>query len=257
MAQTAVISNIAEALQELGVNQNTLSEAEKLALDEQGYVILRDVVDPKWLKELRDIFERGVAENRENNTYHKKKELNIRHIELKSIEDEDKAIERIYTHPKLLAAVHYILKDEFKIFSLSGRDPLPGFGQQGLHADWPPRPKGSAYQVVNSLWMLDDFTADNGATRLVPGTHKLPHQISKQMAQPESRHPEQVFAIAPAGSVLIFNAHLWHSGMRNNSQKSRRVINCFFSLRELGLVADTEQAPKTAFTSAVEYIRGR
>ena len=111
---------------------------------------------------------------------------------------------------------------------MGGRDPLPGYGQQGLHADWTVRFKGEPFRAVTAIWLLDDFTGDNGATRVVPGTHRLPTPPPKSFANPASRHPEQTLIVANAGSVLVFNGHLWHSGTTNRSSGSRRVVQCTF-----------------------------
>lgn len=223
---TTTISNIEDALRELGVTGKTLSAGEKQALDEQGYIVLRDVVDRHWLEELRTGFERVAEQERQEGGKHAKQEGGTRHIS--SLADKGQEFERVFTHPKLLAAAHHVLKSEFKLGGFTGRDPLPGFGQQGLHTDWIRRQLSDPFQIINSIWMLDDLTPENGATRIVPGTHKLIQVVPKGMANPDGHHPQEQFVTAPAGSVLIFNSHLWHSGMRNNSSRSRRVLLCNF-----------------------------
>ena len=45
-------------------------------------------------------------------------------------------------------------------------------------------------------------------------------------------HPEQIQLIAPAGSVVVFNAHLWHGGSKNESSTSRHAMHCYFCQRE-------------------------
>ena len=80
--------------------------------------------------------------------------------------------------------------------------------------------------------MLDDFTAENGATRVIPGTQRIPGPISAHVKDLLADHPEQRIVEAPAGSVLVFNAHLWHSGRMNRTQKTRRVIHCAYTVRE-------------------------
>jgi ectoine hydroxylase-related dioxygenase (phytanoyl-CoA dioxygenase family) len=85
-----------------------------------------------------------------------------------------------------------------------GRNPLPGFGQQGLHADWRPRQPGAPYAVLTVIWMLDDFTPDNGATRVVPASHKSPRPIDKKLAQPLARHPRELVVTGAAGDMLVF-----------------------------------------------------
>lgn len=71
--------------------------------------------------------------------------------------------------------------------------------------------------ILNTLVMLDDFTEDNGATYLLPGSHK---------AYPQKPDKDEFFAnairaTAPAGSVLMFNSNVWHAGGDNQTDKDR------------------------------------
>jgi ectoine hydroxylase-related dioxygenase (phytanoyl-CoA dioxygenase family) len=94
---------------------------------------------------------------------------------------------------------------------------LPGFGQQGLHMDCVDSGPSTPFQVVTAFGLIDDFTPDNGATRLVPGSHRARRAPPKSFADPASRHPDQVVVTAPAGSVLVFNGHIWHGGTCNRT----------------------------------------
>ncbi len=96
---------------------------------------------------------------------------------------------RMATHPLVFAAAEHILRRPFHVRDLHGRNPLPGFGQQGLHVDWVPRDAGDPYLVVTAIWMIDAFTVENGATRVVPGSHRLLHSPPADYAQPLARHP--------------------------------------------------------------------
>ncbi len=73
-----------------------------------------------------------------------------------------------YTHPKVLAGIVTVLGSEIKLSSLNYRAAKPGMGQQKLHVDWHETVDSGNYQVCNSIWLLDDFTEENGATRVVP-----------------------------------------------------------------------------------------
>jgi len=76
---------------------------------------------------------------------------------------------------------------------------------------------------VTALWMIDAFTDDNGATRVVPGSHRLTRPPPPSFAQPLARHPDERVITGAAGTVLVFNGHLWHSGRRNTSAGPRRA----------------------------------
>jgi ectoine hydroxylase-related dioxygenase (phytanoyl-CoA dioxygenase family) len=200
-----------DVLRQCGVTDSTLSRHEKEALDRHGYLIFAGVVDDAWLARLRAAFESAIAQGKRQGA----------HVHL---DPYGPAFEGLYTHPKVLAAARQVLRRPFKAGAFVGRDPVAGQGQQALHAD--------PFGMVTTLWLLDDFTPDNGATRLVPGSHHVLNPLPKRMLQPESRHPAEQQVIAWAGSVLLFNSHLLHSGTRNRSGARRRVLQGGFVPRD-------------------------
>lgn len=206
-----------------------LNDDERRSLDERGYAIFPRLVDPSWLQALRDRFETLVAAEGEAAGTEVHQEAGTRR--LANLVDKGDVFDGVYQHPKVLAAVYHVLQRPFKLSSLNGRDALPGEGAQGLHADWGPRDPEAPWAVVNSLWMLDDFTEQNGATRLIPGSH-LKAGAPADYCDPRAPHPEQVLAVAPAGSVLVWNAHCWHGGTRNRTQELRRALHCYYVARE-------------------------
>ncbi|MDE2862773.1 MAG: phytanoyl-CoA dioxygenase family protein, partial [Chloroflexota bacterium] len=88
------------------------------------------------------------------------------------------------------------------------------------------------FRVCQSLWILDDFTPVNGATRIVPGTHRSNEDPREVMEDPKASHPDEELVLAPAGSVVIFNGHCWHGGTQNRSQGQRRVLHGCYVRRD-------------------------
>lgn len=220
-------NEIEDILEQCGVTETTLAPEEKEALDQDGYVVLAGVIDADWLERLRSAFERACG--KEGNTAGIK-ESGTRHID--DLVNRDAAFDGVYTQPRILAAVYHVLRCPFRVGQMTGREPLPGYGAQGLHADWTARARGEPFRIVTTIWLLEDCTSDNGATRVVPGTHQLLTQPPKSLADPASRHPDQKLIVAEAGSVLVFNGHLWHSGTRNETNLPRRVLQCLFVGRD-------------------------
>src|SRR5215510_12629646 len=252
MTMTSTLSGIEDVFKECGVTEATLSPAEKESLDRLGYVVLPDVIDSGWLTRLRTAFERAVDQKQ---TTTNSKQSGTRHAG--ELIQKDEAFDGVLTHPQILAAVYHVLRRSFKVLVLGGRDPLPGYGQQGLHTDWYPRTSSDEpFSVVTAIWLLDEFIEKNGATRLIPGSHLTLKPLPKPMQQPESNHPDQTLIIAKAGSALVFNGHLWHSGTRNESNRSRRVLQCQLVAREMGLVAQTQPDIPARLTPAARYILG-
>ncbi|HXU35071.1 MAG TPA: phytanoyl-CoA dioxygenase family protein [Blastocatellia bacterium] len=224
------LDSIELTLRECGVTASTLSTTEKEALDREGYVIFRNVIDADWLKSLRAAFDDGCAKDSSSPVNAVVKDSGTRHLD--NLVTRGEKFERVYTHPLVLAGVWHVLQVPFRLAQMNGREPLPGYGQQGLHADWTARAKGEPFRIVTSIWLLDNFTSENGATRVVPGTHRLLTRPPKSFADPQSRHRDQRIISAPAGSVLLFNGHLWHSGTRNQTSLRRRVLQCSFVGRD-------------------------
>lgn len=217
------------ALERAGVTRETLTPAERQALDERGFVVLPGVLDGRALAELREAFERALR--RPTGGPPPDAARGTRHIE--TLPPDEPCFDVVYATPRVLAALQHVLRRAFRLFQASGRDPLPGFGQQGLHQDWVPRSRHEPARVASALWLLDAFTRSSGATRVVPGSHVTYRPLPRSMQAPEAGHPEEELVLAQAGSVLVFNGHLWHSGTRNDGTEPRRVLQCQFVGREV------------------------
>ncbi|GCE13036.1 phytanoyl-CoA dioxygenase family protein [Tengunoibacter tsumagoiensis] len=239
MLEQRQVANINEALAELGVTSDTLSQEEKRQLDEQGYLLFPELIDGVLLEQLRAKYEELMEKEGQSAGLEVHQEQGTRR--LSDLVNKGEIFDYVYTHPRVLAAIFHIIGGEFKLSSLNARDAIPGEGHQVLHADWGHLAADEPFHVANSLWMVDDFTRDNGATRVVPGTHHLRQTPQEALADPAAAHPEQVLAIAPAGTVLVFNSHLWHGGTRNTTQKTRRALHSYYVARDFPQQLDQSQ----------------
>lgn len=223
--------NSARALDALGVGEDLLTAQEKTDLDDKGYTALAGIIDDEWLAALRARFEELCEKEGDCAGIEVHQERGTRR--LADLCNKGPVFDRVYTHPKVLAAVHHVIARPFKLSSLNARDALPGEGLQGLHADWGADYDGQ-FHVCNSIWLLDDFSAENGCTRLVPGSHKGQHP-RHALEDAQASHPNEELLIAPAGTVAVFNSHTWHGGTRNQSEdRPRRAMHCYFTAREHG-----------------------
>ena len=208
-----------------------LTPAQCKELDTSGFTILEEVIAPDWLAELRHAFDATFVREGDQAGAEVAQMEGVRR--LADLVNKGAVFDAVYVQPALLTAVFHVLQRPFKLHSLNGHDPLPGRGLQALHADWgQPAGPGEPYHVVNSMWMLDDFTSANGATRCVPGSHRKPGKVADYVADPLADHPEQVHLTGCAGSVAVFNGSLWHSSYRNDSRGPRRTLHCAFIARE-------------------------
>ena len=218
------------ALAELGVSDEALSAEEKRELDERGYLIFHDLVGGEQLAAMRQRFDRLLAleggEGREANA-----EADVGR--LANLVEKGFEFAPCYSHPKVLAAVWHVIGGELHLASVNGRAAPPGHGHQALHCDNQKSAVVLNYGSCNSVWMLDDFTPDNGATRLVPGTHRLVAQPRDHLADPLAEHPGQVLALGRAGSVIVFNGITWHGGTVNRTSRPRRALHSFWLARQI------------------------
>lgn len=200
---------------------------EKRLLQEQGYLIVRGLMNGEWLSELREATARLLEDEGENAGGEFRKEAGS--DRLANLVDKGEPFRRLVSHPELLEAAEAVLGPDWKLSSLNYRAALPGDqGLQPLHCDMGLIPDALGNAVFNSIWMLDDFTEDNGPTRLVPGTHrsgKLPHDV---LADPRLAHPDEIVTLGRAGDVIFMNSHMWHGGTANRTALPRRSLHGFF-----------------------------
>ena len=218
------------ALADLGVTDSTIDAGTRERLDRDGYAPLLGVLTDEQLTAIRArLAELSAAEGAEAG---KEVHQEAGTDRLSDLVNKDPLFEVCFTDPRVLACIAYVLGD-FKLSSLNSRAALPGSGLQGLHTEG--RPVGlGPYQVCNSIWLLDDFTEENGATRVVPGSHRRTVPVRDELPDPLAAHPDQVTLTAPAGTVIVFNSHLWHGGTRNNTDRPRRALHSYFTRRGNG-----------------------
>jgi ectoine hydroxylase-related dioxygenase (phytanoyl-CoA dioxygenase family) len=126
--------------------------------------------------------------------------------------------ERIPLHPNVLPIVERILDPGLLISSLSSIAIGPDETAQPIHSDDQliPLPKPHPPIICNTMWAITDFTEENGATRLCPGTHVADHSPNPL------EHYDSIPAEMAKGSVLVWVGSLWHGGGANRTS-ARRV----------------------------------
>ena len=127
-------------------------------------------------------------------------------------------------HENVLPIVEAIFDKECLLSSFCSLVLGPGQEAQPMHEDTQliPLPRPHIPITLNAIWALSDFRSDNGATRIVPGSHKLDH------APEYGRQYDSVVATMPAGSVMLFDSALWHAGGANESDGRRFAFSCAY-----------------------------
>ena len=103
----------------------------------------------------------------------------------------------------------------------------PGETSQPIHRDqWAfdffPFPKGTEIQC-NTLWAMTDFSEDNGATRVIPGSHLYEDKL-------QFREEDTECAEMEAGSVLFYTGALYHGGGANRTERTRAGLNITYAV---------------------------
>lgn len=237
-----------QALRALGVGPDAITASQKDQLDRNGFFIVENVLNEKDLTLMRSEFERIHTAENEKGGHEVHVEPGARRIS--NIFNKTEAFDKCLWVPEILAASAYLL-GEIKVHGANLRDPVQGYGHQDLHVDVPKK-FDDDWWVVNSMIMFDDMTRDNGPTRVVPGSHhwapiNVPYvnigdwepaplsaedeaRIPKDLAAP---YPGEVLVEAPAGSAIICNSSMWHSGTLKTGNAYRRMLHLTYTRRDL------------------------
>jgi ectoine hydroxylase-related dioxygenase (phytanoyl-CoA dioxygenase family) len=126
-----------------------------------------------------------------------------------------RGFDELATHPLLLGVLDRVL-GHYQLSGPVGIDIDPGESPQGLHRDDVVYPLPWPHQqvVLNTMWALDDFTPENGATLIVPGSHR-----TSPAEMPPMR--DAIAATMPAGSVMFYSGTVWHGGGANRTEARR------------------------------------
>ena len=190
---------------------------------EYGLTIVPDVLVGDTLQRARDALYRAAESDRERGREQKfgldyaDDDTNQR---VWNVLSRDPAFEDLAFHRIAVDYVKAVLGWPALLGNISANVTGPGGGEMVLHADqiFVPEPWSSEPQGLNVAWCLDDFTEANGATRFVPGSHKLNRAPRPDDAQTPTAPME-----APAGSAVVFESRVWHKTGHNRTAAERRA----------------------------------
>jgi ectoine hydroxylase-related dioxygenase (phytanoyl-CoA dioxygenase family) len=200
------------------------SDGDKLALQENGFCILPQVLDARALEQARKSLNNAAEESRRRGvpTYISDLDPNDANVRVFNLLDLDPLFAELIAHPSATEAVRWLLEDDFIISNFTANIAKPGSRSMAVHSDLAiviPEPWHAPWSV-NVIWCLDDVYADNGATLYLPGSHRF------ERAKDLPANPKQ--AMVPfeveAGSIIIMEGRLWHTSGENRTQAQDRAL---------------------------------
>jgi len=182
----------------------------KSQMADAGFCILEGLLDPSEAERL-DAIARPLMANRTG------------YVKLEGALNPIPELAPLCIHPTVLEIVSHLLGENFYLANnVCMMWCQPGAPGGGLHSDWPlhhvPQPWPRWPFLVQTMWMLTDFTHENGATRIVPGSHLAGHPPT-----PNLKYAHEMPAVGKRGSVLIWHGALWHRNGPNTTTDKHRM----------------------------------
>jgi Phytanoyl-CoA dioxygenase (PhyH) len=184
------------------------------SLDEHGYALVEGLLPPddvaNRLAALDGLFSATPTGRNAFEGFHTQR--------IYAVFGKTRAFDDLAVHPLLLGALDHALGPYYQFSAPVALQIGPGEQAQVLHRDEDvyPLPRPHPPVVLNSMWALCDFTEANGATRLIPGSHRWPED-----RRPAADESEVVQATMSAGSALVYLGGLWHGGGANRGDRPR------------------------------------
>jgi len=194
-------------------------------LEQQGYLVFQNILAASQIEVLLTRLEElwiaeGDKAGEENYI-----EPGVRR--LANLANKGRIFGALYTHPQVLEVAEAIMGSDIRVSMVNARDVPPHTGvRMPFHMD---SDKGrvrdeKGYSAATAIWMLDQFTVENGATAFVPGSHLLGRSPKQVLADLNTSHPDEIMIVGQPGDVLVFNGHCWHAGRPNLTNDHRRAI---------------------------------
>ncbi|MBL4871377.1 MAG: phytanoyl-CoA dioxygenase family protein [Robiginitomaculum sp.] len=182
-------------------------------LQEHGYVMIKNLISDEECAEIKKELSPLLTHTGRNAFEGVKTQRIYATIRKTRICDQ------LVTHPRILALLDRMFMPNYLLSQLQVINILPGEAEQFLHADdsFYPVPRPRAPLGAATIWAIDDFTSENGATRLIPGSQNWGDQRP-------SDSDKILPAVMPKGSVIFYGGTLWHGGGANESDDARLAI---------------------------------
>ena len=204
--------------------KNQFNNKNKIFFKKNGYVILDNILSKKKIFEIKDkIYQIYANEKKSKILYNYTFDKSQRTKRIWNLVNKSKIFRNLIQNKVVNNYMEWIFDrktnhQKYFLSSFQANILQDGAIAQKLHVDTPvPEPLPSWPLKANSIWMLDDFTEENGATEVLPGSHKLRFKPKKK----DNKNKKIIKCVGNAGSVIITHGALWHRAGSNNSSNNR------------------------------------
>ncbi len=211
-------------------------ESLRAQFDQDGYLVFERVITPEQVAILRaELAPHLAVDQRGRNDFE-----GLLSNRVYAMLDKSPVFSEIIAHPLPLAFVEADLGRSALLSACLAIQLWPGESVQPWHFDdshyrWP-RPRPSL--GVSCFWAIDDTTAENGATEIIPGSHVWPDDTLpgvdlgkvfsdrriKEVTEDPAPRTDSIQVALPAGSLMLAKGTLWHRGGANRAQHPRLLI---------------------------------
>jgi ectoine hydroxylase-related dioxygenase (phytanoyl-CoA dioxygenase family) len=203
----------------------SIANTDRQRLEEDGYLVLPELIRPSQIASMKSRLEELLAITPQTHAG----TLIVGGLLSEPIFDT------VWNHPRILGAVESVLGRDYFLAGVFSRGLRPGHGQQALHTDWAGQGEKGVWYQCHAICAIGDFTPQNGATRVLPKSHRNPWMV-KGIQDLRRRHPSEVQLVGKAGTVFIVNVHCFHSAVQNSSPHPRLALFSSFSRRDSPLL---------------------
>ncbi len=187
------------------------------AIERDGYIIIENLISPELVAKIKDDLIPRFSYDSGRNNFEGFKTQRLYAFFEKSL-----ICNPLVEHPLILGCLDRVFEPNYLLSQLQAINILPGEEQQPLHHDdlfyRVPRPRPALGAAT--IWAIDEFTQQNGATVVIPGSHLWD---DRQPTEDDLKNLEPV--VMPAGSVVLFLGTLWHAGGANRSDAARLCVS--------------------------------
>jgi hypothetical protein len=202
-------------------------------LEAFGFTVIEDALSPDLIDRLRAAL-LADAERRHERAFDIENETDLEGVSLLSyLLFKDTAFEEALLLPGPLALVTYLMGQSCLLSSVTCHFKGPGGAGLGLHADnanGAPAPFAPHSQVANCNFALTDYSEEDGAFAVVPGSHRLARQPTRHEVNLDGagRNPDVIAVEVPAGSAIVYHGNTWHGSFSRKRPGLRINLALYF-----------------------------